>query len=63
MTRLPTTPLRVVSNMRRMPVCIRNGWSSRTRNWLNWMPNAGWNVLMRNVSAAISSTRVCIARC
>ena len=38
--------------------CIRNGSSSRTRIWLNWMPKSGANVEMRKMSGAISVTSV-----
>src|SRR5262249_25116750 len=35
-----------------------SGCSSRTRNWLNWMPTSGTYVAMRNRSGAISVTVV-----
>src|SRR6185369_1536611 len=50
------TAARVVSNIFRIPVCIRNGSSSAIRNWLNWMPKPGWKVEIRYVSRAISVT-------
>src|SRR5258705_3006939 len=55
------TASRVAPNILRMPVWKSSGSSSRTRNWLSWIPNPEWKVEIRNTSRAISVTVLCMS--